>query len=135
MEPGLSNGSGRVIGHGIDLVDVQDFARLLKEPARSFLDRYFTSSELNAVGEGVERVEKLAARFAAKEAVMKALGIGWGAGISFTDVEVSVGESGAPTVVLHRLVADLARRRGVQSWSLSTSHSGTAAIASALALS
>ena len=77
-----------MIGHGIDLVEVPDFARLLVPPASQFIDRHFTHTELAAAGEGVERTQRLAARFAVKEAVMKALGVGWGAGIAFTDVEV-----------------------------------------------
>jgi holo-[acyl-carrier protein] synthase len=127
--------AGGVVGHGIDLVELADFSRLLQEPACRFLDRHFTPAELAAAGDGVERAQRLAARFAAKEAVMKALGVGWGAGVAFTDVEVVTAENGAPTVILRRQVLQVARDRGVKRWILSTSHSGNCAVASAIALS
>lgn len=127
--------SGRVVGHGIDLVEVSDFARLLQEPARQFIGRHFTPAELLAAGEGVECTHRLAARFAVKEAVMKALGVGWGAGIAFTDVEVVVNDRGAPSVVLHRELARIGADRGIASWIVSTSHSANVAVASVIALS
>ncbi len=55
---------GNLIGHGLDVVDVAEFSRLLRLPACAFLDRYFTESELFAAGEGVTRTERLAGRFA-----------------------------------------------------------------------
>lgn len=67
---------GVVVGHGIDIVDIEQFSILIKEPALSYLDRYFSNEELQAAGGGVTQVQKLAGRFAVKEAVMKALGVG-----------------------------------------------------------
>ena len=128
-------GSSRLIGHGIDLVEVPDFALLLVPPASQFIDRHFTHTELAAAGEGVERTQRLAARFAVKEAVMKALGVGWGAGIAFTDVEVVATARGAPGVILHRELAELARSRGISSWMVSVSHGRNTTIASVLAVS
>lgn len=128
-------GSGRVVGHGIDLVEISDFGRLLEEPVAQFIDRHFTSAELIAAGTGIERTQRLAGRFAVKEAVMKALGVGWGAGVAFTDVEVVTAERGSPGVVLHRQLAELAQARGVASWIVTVSHGGNSAIASVLALS
>lgn len=128
-------GAGCLLGHGIDLVELSDFARLMEEPALHFIDRHFTRAELISAGDGVERTQRLAGRFAVKEAVMKALGVGWGAGIAFTDVEVVVNARGAPNVILHRELAELARSRGISGWMVSISHGGNSAIASALALS
>ncbi len=71
-----------VAGHGLDIVDITDFSRLLHEPASKFLDRHFTEAERRDAGEGVNQSQKLAGRFAVKEAVMKALDVGWGDGIS-----------------------------------------------------
>jgi holo-[acyl-carrier protein] synthase len=125
---------GFVVGHGLDVVDVGDFARLADAPANVYLNRYFRESELTACSEGVTRIERLAGRFAIKEAVLKALGIGWGDGIAFTDVEVISRNSGAPDVLLHRLLAALAIDRGVVGWLVSSSHTKSLAIASVIAL-
>lgn len=126
---------GMVVGHGLDIVDIADFSRLFSEPAVNFLDRHFTDDELAAAGGGVARILKLAGRFAVKEAVMKALGVGWGNGIAFTDVEVVTLESGAPTVALKRELAVLEQERDIVGWLVSTSHTNAIAVASVIALS
>lgn len=126
---------GVVVGHGIDIVDIEHFSTLLKEPARAYIDRYFSDEELNAAGSGKNQVERLAGRFAAKEAVMKALGVGWGNGIAFTDVEVVALESGAPTVKLKRQLAFLEQQQSINGWFVSVSHTHAVAIASVIAVS
>jgi len=123
-----------VVAHGVDVVDTVKFLHLVNNLAREFLDRYFTTGELAAVGKGGDRVEKLASRFAVKEAVLKALGTGWGNGIAFTDVEVVSLQSGAPTVVLHRQLVIIARERGIAHWLVSASHASTITIASVIAV-
>lgn len=125
---------GAVLGHGLDVVDINDFSRLLKQPAIGFLDRYFTDGELLAAGQGANRLEKLAGRFAIKEAVMKALGVGWGDGVAFTDVEVVTLQTGAPRVMLHRTLAALQVARGISDLLVSSSHAGSVAIASVIAI-
>lgn len=125
---------GCMVGHGLDVVDVADFSRLLSVPACGFLDRYFTDSELSAAGEGINKTERLAGRFALKEAVLKALGVGWGDGISFTDIEIITQCSGAPTVVLYRRLAELQREREITGWLVSASHTNTVAVGSVIAL-
>jgi holo-[acyl-carrier protein] synthase len=125
---------GFVVGHGLDVVDLADFARLLIEPARSFLDRHFTDAERADSGGGVNETEKLAGRFAVKEAVMKALGVGWGDGVAFTDVEVVTLESGAPTVLLRRKLIELQQKKKIGGWLVSVSHTGKIAIASVIAV-
>lgn len=126
---------GSIVGHGLDVVDIADFSRLLRYPAKDYLDRYFTNAEMEAAGEGVTQIQRLAGRFAVKEAVMKALGTGWGNGISFTDVEVVTLESGAPTVALKRKISELALERKVVGWLISVSHTSTVAVASVIATS
>jgi holo-[acyl-carrier protein] synthase len=123
-----------ILGHGLDVVDIHEFSVLLKEPACSFLNLYFSSKELAAAGSGADQLAKLAGRFATKEAVLKALGIGWGDGVSFTDVEVWTSNAGAPTVVLHRNLATLQIERRIESWLVSLSHAGNVAVASVIAL-
>ena len=126
---------GIVAGHGLDVVDIEDFSRLFREPAVNFLDRHFTDNEMVAAGRGVTQVQRLAGRFAVKEAVMKALGVGWGNGIAFTDVEVITLESGAPTVALKRKLAQLEQKRGIDGWFVSVSHTTAVAVASVIAIS
>lgn len=120
---------------GLDVVDIADFSRLMNVSARGFLDRYFTESELAAVGDGANQVEKLASRFAIKEAVLKALGVGWGDGIAFTDVEVVTLGSGAPTIQLHRQLVALEKEREIIGWLVSASHTSLVAVASVVAIS
>lgn len=123
-----------IIGHGIDLVDTTSLQALVADPAGHFVDRCFTASEQSAAGDEPNRLDRLAGRFAAKEAVLKALGTGFGGGIGFMDVEIFTMPSGAPSVLLHGPAAEKARTLGVTKWLISTSHSGAMAIASAIAI-
>lgn len=124
-----------VVAHGVDIVDISDFARLVMDKTASeFLGRYFTASELAAADNGGDKTERLASRFAIKEAVLKALGTGWGDGVAFTDVEVVTLRSGAPSVVLHRRLKTISNERGIAYWLVSASHTGTISIGSVIAL-
>lgn len=117
-----------VIGMGLDLVDVARFARTL-ERRPSLATRLFTDQE-----RATRRPERLAARFAAKEAVLKALGSGIGA-MAFRDIEVVLLASGAPTLRLHGRALEVATARGVRSWQLSLSHTDATAGAVVIAQS
>ena len=125
---------GNVVAHGLDVVDMVDFSRLMNEQASDFLDRYFTPGELATADEGGNRIERLASRLVIKEAVLKALGTGWGDGIAFTDVEVVSQRTGAPTVVLHRRLVAIATEQGIVRWLVSASHTTAVAMASVIAL-
>jgi holo-[acyl-carrier protein] synthase len=129
-----SPNSGRVVGHGIDVVDLSDFSQMIREPVAAHLSRIFTPDELAAAGTGEGRLQKLASRFAIKEAVLKALGVGWGDGVAFTDVAVSSMPSGAPTVALHRELAKLQIDRNIAAWMVTASHTSSVAFASAIAV-
>jgi len=121
-----------VIGIGIDTVEVDRFRRALqKRPGIS--ERLFTPAEQAYGRRARDPAERLAARFAAKEAVMKALGVGLGA-FAFRDVEVLKAPSGAPSLSLTGKAADLAARRGVTAWHVSLTHSGLVAEAVAICL-
>jgi holo-[acyl-carrier protein] synthase len=91
----------RIIGHGIDMTPTQRIARMVADHGEHFLTRVFSERELTYAMGRKRRDEHLAARFAAKEAVLKALGTGWSGGIGWTDVEVTLQPSGAPGVQLH----------------------------------
>ena len=122
-----------ILGHGIDLVDTPRIERLLGEHEQRFLDRVFTAGEQAYCESGGQlRVQRYAARFSAKEAVLKVLGTGWSGGIAWTDVEVCREPSGRPTLCLHGEAAAVADRMGVTQWHISLSHLPGHAMASVI---
>lgn len=123
-----------IIAHGIDIVDIPSTQRLLDEPTGQFLKRCFTAGEQAIVAEGRDVAARLSGRFAVKEAVMKALGTGFGAGIGFRDIEVVTLASGAPSIQLHGSAAKRAEALAIATWLVSTSHDGDLAMASVIGL-
>jgi holo-[acyl-carrier protein] synthase len=119
-----------IVGVGIDVVPVARFAEALaRTPA--LRTRLFTASEL-VTGTGEARTaESLAARFAAKEAIAKALGAG--GGLLWTDAEVRTDDEGRPSVHVRGTVADRGRALGVTRWHVSMSHDGGIASATVIA--
>ena len=114
-----------VIGVGIDLVDVERFrASLARTP--TLLERMFTGGERAYAEAANDPTERYAARFAAKEAVMKALGVGLGA-FGFHDVEVLRADDGRPSLGVYGPADALARERGVVLWQISLTHTATSA--------
>ena len=113
-------------------MEVERFRKAL-EKRPGIADRLFTPAEQAYVRRQRDPAERLAARFAAKEAVMKALGVGLGA-FAFHDVEVVSAASGAPALVLRGGAAALATGRGVVDWRLSLTHTRHLAEAVAVAL-
>lgn len=123
-----------IIAHGIDIVENARIAAMLEAHAERFTERVFTVTERSYADHGQrKRVERYAVRFAAKEAVLKALGTGWSEGIAWTDVEVLRLPSGEPRVLLTGRAAEIADARGIRAWSLSMSHTDHASVASAIA--
>lgn len=123
----------RIIGHGVDLVDCSRLAEALERHGERFLGRVFTPGERDYCAGRARSVEHFAGRFAAKEAVLKALGTGWRNGIAWTDIEVVVQPSGAPKVVLAGRCRDIADSLGVCRLDLSISHVASHAMASVIA--
>jgi holo-[acyl-carrier protein] synthase len=123
-----------VVGHGIDLVDVAEIGRWIADSRNPLISRCFLPEELSEIGEGPDRIERLAGRFAAKEAVLKALGTGFGDGVAFSDVVIHRAAGAPPQVRLTGGAARAAADRGITAWQLSISHTGTMAIASAIAI-
>ena len=119
--------TGALLGLGIDSVDIPRFAEVLgRRPALA--GRLFTAGERQYAASLANPVPTLAARFAAKEAVMKALGVGLGA-FGWADVEVGRDSSGAPRLVVTGRAASLAAGRGVGGWHLSITHTDSVASA------
>jgi holo-[acyl-carrier protein] synthase len=124
-----------VIGHGIDLVDIAELRRWIEDPRDPLLPRCFIQEELDEIGDGPHRTERLAGRFAAKEAVLKAMGTGYGDGVAFTDVVIHRAGGGPPQVRLSGGAARAASVLGINGWRLSISHTETTAMASVIAVS
>lgn len=125
----------KIVSHGIDMVDCQ---RLMDSVARHgdrFLQRVYTEAELAYCRGRKREIEHLAGRFAAKEAVLKVLGTGWKAGISWTDIEVRNEPSGKPRVNLSGRCRQIADELELGEILISISHIGTHAIASAIGTS
>ena len=125
-----------IISIGVDLIEV-DRIRAALEDLRigsRFRDRVYTDQEIAyCEKKGRGRYESYAGRFAAKEAVMKALGRGWGANVRWRDIEVARARSGKPDIVLHAKTADLAQQLGIRRWALSISHTTEHGIAYVIA--
>lgn len=122
----------RPVGVGVDAVDVDRMRRVLARTP-GFARRVFTEAERAHAARRRDPAQRLAARFAAKEAAMKALGVGLGA-FALGEVEVVVAESGAPRLVLHGAAARLAAEREVTSWLVSLTHTEHTAVAVVVAL-
>jgi holo-[acyl-carrier protein] synthase len=127
----VSAAPGAVRGIGVDAVDVERF-RLALARTPSMRERLFTAVELAYVAPKVDPVPSLAARFAAREAVMKAMGLGLGA-FGFHEAWVERAPSGAPSLRITGRAAELAAERGITTWLLSITHTDIVAIAYVLA--
>lgn len=124
----------QIIGHGIDLVDIARIKRMIDDHADRFLERCFTETERAYNEQGRRYVEHIAARFAAKEAAMKALGTGLSSGVSWKDFSVANEPSGRPSLVVRGTAATIASTLGIRRWLISLSHTDTTAVASVIAV-
>ena len=111
-----------IVGTGIDLAEVPRIRASVERFGRKFIDRVYTPAEIAYVERKANRFERYAARFAAKEAGMKAIGTGWRHGVRWQDFEVSNLPSGKPTLLFHGVAAEVARRLGVRNVALSLTH-------------
>jgi holo-[acyl-carrier protein] synthase len=122
-----------IIGHGVDLVEVERIRSALDRHGERFANRIYTQGEQSQAGTGPLRVQFLAGRFAAKEAVMKALGTGWARGVSWTDIEVRRLPSGKPEITLQGKCREIADGLGISRWDISITHTDAHAAASVVA--
>ena len=111
-----------IVGTGVDLAEVARIRASIERFGSRFIDRIYTPGEVAYVERKANRFERYAARFAAKEAGMKALGTGWKRGVTWRDFEVANLPSGKPTLRLHGVAAEIASRLGVRHVSLSITH-------------
>jgi holo-[acyl-carrier protein] synthase len=114
-----------IVSVGVDLIEVERIQKALEDShiGKRFRDRVFTEKEIRyCEGKQRGRYESYAGRFAAKEAVMKALGRGWGSKVSWIEIEVARARSGKPDIVLYGKTARFAETLGIRRWVLSLTH-------------
>lgn len=126
----------KILGTGIDVVEVDRIERALsrERTAERFRARVFTEREIKyCESRGVSRYQSYAARFAAKEAAMKAMGTGWNRNVGWSEIEVVRERGKAPTLELHGKSAAFARTKNISAFHLSLTHTAHEAIAHVIA--
>jgi holo-[acyl-carrier protein] synthase len=118
-----------IVGTGIDIAEVPRIREAIARHGQRFLKRIFTEGEIQYCESKANRVERYAARFAAKEAGMKAIGTGWNHGVRWRDIEVARKPGGRPTLLLHGKAAEFAARLGAVNIALSLTHTAEQAMA------
>jgi holo-[acyl-carrier protein] synthase len=111
-----------IVGTGVDLAEVPRIRASIERFGRKFIDRIYTPAEIAYVERKANRFERYAARFAAKEAGMKAIGTGWRHGVRWQDFEVANLPTGKPTLRFHGVAAKVADRLSVRNIALSLTH-------------
>ncbi len=118
-----------IVGTGIDIAEVPRIRKAIERFGDRFLQRIYTPGEIRYCEPKANRVERYAARYAAKEAAMKALGTGWNHGVRWRDCEVTRQPGSRPTLVFHGTAAAVAARLGVKHCALSLTHTSEQAMA------
>lgn len=118
-----------ILGTGIDIIETARIRRAIERYGRRFLERVYTPGEIAYAARKRNAAERFAARFAAKEAGMKAIGTGWRRGVRWRDFEVVNLGSGKPELRLHGRAAEIAHGLGVRRAALSITHTKDSAIA------
>jgi holo-[acyl-carrier protein] synthase len=118
-----------ILGTGVDLAEVARIRASIERYGDRFTRRVFTDLEIAYVERKANKYERYAARFAAKEAGMKAIGTGWSSGVKWKDLEVANLPSGRPTLALHDAAGEIAARLGVKAVHLSLTHTAEQALA------
>ncbi|MGH7844751.1 MAG: holo-ACP synthase [Candidatus Binatia bacterium] len=126
-----------IVSVGVDLIEVARIRDAVQDSqiGQRLQKRVFTAKEIAYCERRQRKHESYAARFAAKEAVMKALGRGWGAQVAWLDIEVVNAPGGAPRINLYRKTAELAQRLGIRRFTLSLTHTQDHAMAFVIAQS
>jgi holo-[acyl-carrier protein] synthase len=118
-----------IVGTGIDIAEVPRIRQSIERFGDRFLQRIYTPGEIRYCESKANRAERYAARFAAKEAAMKALGTGWNHGVRWRDCEVVRQPGGRPTISFHGKAAEFAAKLGVKNAALSLTHTAEQAMA------
>ncbi|MCC6492209.1 MAG: holo-ACP synthase [Pirellulales bacterium] len=123
----------RILGIGADVIECLRIAQMIERHGELFIQRVYTDHEIAYCSTKKAATQHYAGRWAAKEAVLKALGTGWVRGISWRDVEIRHKPGGAPTVTLRGGAREVFERSGISEMHISISHCRTHAIAYAIA--
>ena len=118
-----------IVGSGVDLCEVPRLRQAMERHGDRFKRRVYTDREIAYAESKANRFERYAARFAAKEAGMKALGTGWRGGLGWRDLEVTNLRTGRPTLAFHGKAAEIAERLKVRNVALSLTHTTEQAMA------
>jgi holo-[acyl-carrier protein] synthase len=118
-----------IVGLGVDMAEVRRVQAAIERRGTAFLRRIYTPREIEYCERFKNKFERYAGRFAAKEAVMKALGTGWSSGVRWVDIEVVREVSGRPTIAMAGEAGKIANRLGVKRISLSITHTAEQALA------
>jgi holo-[acyl-carrier protein] synthase len=124
----------RLLAIGTDIIECPRIERMLAKHGQTFIKRVFTQEEINYCSGRKMDYQHYAARWAAKEAVLKALGTGWSSGINWTDVELTRQPSGQPKIVLYNRALDRSKELGIDEILISVSHTREFAVAFATAV-
>jgi len=111
-----------IIGIGLDIIEIARVQDGLLKGSERFLNKLFTVNEQRYCNTRVRPAQHFAVRFAAKEAIFKALGTGWRGKLKWTEIEICTHESGAPYPVFTGAVAEQVQQRAIQKWHLSLTH-------------
>ena len=124
----------RIIGIGTDIIECPRIGKMIEQHGELFLRRVYTDREIRYCQARKHAIEHFAGRWAAKEAILKAIGTGWTRGIAWTDLEVRNQPGGAPKVLVCGVAKEEAVERGIANILISISHCRTYATAYALAV-
>ncbi|MEZ6134561.1 MAG: holo-ACP synthase [Pirellulaceae bacterium] len=126
--------SGAVIGIGTDIIECARIAEMIEKHGEEFLTRVYTPQEIDYCAGRKAAHQHYAGRWAAKEAVLKALGTGWAHGIKWTDIEVINQQGGKPNIVLDGIALQISQEQGIHTMMISISHCRNYATAYATAI-
>ena len=132
--PAIIDGMNNVIGIGTDIVECDRIADMIEKHDDTFITRVFTTGEIAYCSERKASVQHFAGRWAAKEAILKAMGTGWAKGIQWTDIEVINQMGGKPFVQLGGVAKTICEDRGISDMLISISHCKLYATAFATAI-
>lgn len=118
-----------IVAIGIDIIEIARIEESFEQQGERFRTRVFTAAEIDYCEQRALRFASYAARFAAKEAVMKALGTGWADGVAWRDIEVARGEKGKPAILLYGRALERFNELGARKAHISLAHSREFAIA------
>jgi holo-[acyl-carrier protein] synthase len=116
-----------ITGIGIDIVSISRIARLIERYGERFLRKIFTTTEISEGTARLPSAQYFAGRFAAREAFFKALGTGWGRGISLKEIHIAATDTGRPTISFSDRIAQVCAARGIARSHLSITHEGDTA--------